>query len=187
MERNRWNTKVGIGRETPCEVTWEEAETAVENESIMVLVADGREWGRKEREGKEGDAKSVLGGIAILNQKLLGATVGVGFTKTLFILVATFWLDRVGRTPLLLSSVGGMIASLMVLGTGLTVVDRSAEGTVMWAVACFFSIGLGPITWVYGSEISPLRLRAQGASMGVRSRGEPGDEWGYFYDFYFVV
>ncbi|KAK1287204.1 Polyol transporter 5 [Acorus calamus] len=111
------------------------------------------------------------------NSRLLGATVGVGFTKTLFILVATFWLDRVGRRPLLLSSVGGMIASLTMLGTGLTVVERSAEGTVMWAVAAciasvlafvaFFSIGLGPIAWVYSSEIFPLRLRAQGASMGV--------------------
>ncbi|KAK1288059.1 Polyol transporter 5 [Acorus calamus] len=111
------------------------------------------------------------------DSKILIATVAVGFTKTLFILVATFLLDRVGRRPLLLSSVGGMIASLIVLGTGLTVVERSAEGTVMWAMAAciaavlayvaFFSIGLGPITWVYSSEIFPLRLRAQGASMGV--------------------
>ncbi|RYQ80264.1 hypothetical protein Ahy_Scaffold1g106788 isoform A [Arachis hypogaea] len=31
----------------------------------------------------------------------------------------------------------------------------------------FFNIGLGPVTWVYSSEIFPLRLRAQGASIGV--------------------
>ena len=30
-----------------------------------------------------------------------------------------------------------------------------------------FSIGMGPITWVYSSEIFPLKLRAQGTSMGV--------------------
>lgn len=34
----------------------------------------------------------------------------------------------------------------------------------MWL---FFSIGLGPITWVYSSEIFPLKLRAQGVSIGV--------------------
>ncbi|KAG0490879.1 hypothetical protein HPP92_007742 [Vanilla planifolia] len=28
-------------------------------------------------------------------------------------------------------------------------------------------MGLGPITWVYSSEIYPLRLRAQAASIGV--------------------
>ena len=29
------------------------------------------------------------------------------------------------------------------------------------------AIGLGPATWVYSSEIFPLKLRAQGASIGV--------------------
>ena len=107
---------------------------------------------------------------------LLLATVAVGFTKTAFILVATFLVDRVGRRPLLLCSTGGMFGSLLMLGLGLTVVDHHPEQSLLWAVICiastlfyvsFFSIGLGPITWVYSSEIFPLRLRAQGVSMGV--------------------
>ncbi|GAA0160510.1 secondary carrier transporter [Lithospermum erythrorhizon] len=114
-------------------------------------------------------------GITDDNIKLL-ATVAVGFTKTVFILVATFWLDKIGRRPLLLTSVGGMIVSLLVLGFGLTVVDHSHH-KVTWAIAlCIFgvlsyvatfSIGMGPITWVYSSEIFPLSLRAQGCSMAV--------------------
>lgn len=108
---------------------------------------------------------------------LLGATVAVGFTKTVFILVATFLLDRVGRRPLLLTGTGGMVLSLAGLGFGLTVVDRNPDEKLEWAVAiciasiliyvAFFSIGLGPITWVYTSEVFPLRLRAQGAAIGV--------------------
>ncbi|KAG5547963.1 hypothetical protein RHGRI_013601 [Rhododendron griersonianum] len=104
------------------------------------------------------------------------ATVAVGFTKTVFILVATFLLDRIGRRPLLLSSVGGMIVSLATLGTCLTIIHHS-EKKVIWAVAlaiasvlsfvASFSMGLGPIAWVYSSEIFPLRLRAQGTSMGT--------------------
>ncbi|RZC13906.1 putative polyol transporter 6 [Glycine soja] len=35
---------------------------------------------------------------------------------------------------------------------------------------CFF-IGLGPITWVYSSEIFPLRLRAQGSSLVISGKG----------------
>ncbi|GLT98071.1 hypothetical protein SLE2022_155950 [Rubroshorea leprosula] len=107
--------------------------------------------------------------------KLL-ATIAVGFVKTMFILVATFLLDRVGRRPLLLTSVAGMIISLATLAMGLTVIDHSHK-KLPWAVALcilmvlsyvgFFSIGMGPITWVYTSEIFPLRLRAQGASIGV--------------------
>ncbi|CAK7329728.1 unnamed protein product [Dovyalis caffra] len=114
-------------------------------------------------------------GITSSNDILL-ATVAVGFTKTVFILVATFLLDRIGRRPLLLSSVGGMVLSLTALGFGLTMIDHSHE-KLSWAVAlsiamvlayvAFFSIGMGPITWVYSSEIFPLRLRAQGTSMGV--------------------
>ncbi|XP_039115290.1 polyol transporter 5-like [Dioscorea cayenensis subsp. rotundata] len=108
--------------------------------------------------------------------KLLAATVSIGFTKTIFILVATFLLDRVGRRPLLLTSAGGMVVSLTMLATGLFVIDHHTE-KLPWAVGlcvsmvlcfvAFFSIGLGPIAWVYSSEIFPLRLRAQGTSMGT--------------------
>lgn len=108
--------------------------------------------------------------------KLLLATIGVGFTKCSFILVATFLLDKLGRRVLLLTGVGGMIASLAGLGLGLTIMDHSKKqlmgpivlciGTVLTYVA-FFSIGPGPITWVYSSEIFPLRLRAQGAGVAV--------------------
>jgi MFS family permease len=104
------------------------------------------------------------------------ATMAVGLAKTVFILVATFMLDRVGRRPLLLSSVGGMVISLLTLAVSLTVVDHS-HVRQMWAVGlsiasvlsyvATFSIGAGPITWVYSSEIFPLQLRAQGASAGV--------------------
>ncbi|XP_058080785.1 probable polyol transporter 6 [Magnolia sinica] len=108
--------------------------------------------------------------------KLLIVTVAVGFTKTCFILVATCLLDKVGRRPLLLTSTAGMFVSLSGLGFGLTMVEHSKQ-KLMWAISlciggilsfvAFFSIGLGPITWVYSSEIFPLRLRAQGASIGV--------------------
>lgn len=107
---------------------------------------------------------------------LLGATVGVGVVKTMFILISTFFLDRVGRRPILLTSVGGMIVAVTLLATGLTVIHLHPDRN-HWAIGLsvamvyiyvgFFSMGLGPIAWVYSSEIYPLRLRAQGASLGV--------------------
>ncbi|KAL5991095.1 Polyol transporter 5 [Asimina triloba] len=108
---------------------------------------------------------------------LLGATVAVGFTKTVFILIATFFLDRVGRRPLLLGSSICMVVSLLALASGLTVVDHNPHEKSTWAIAlCItavmtfvasFSVGLGPVTWVYTPEVIPLRLRAQGLSLGV--------------------
>ncbi|KAF8669388.1 hypothetical protein HU200_051734 [Digitaria exilis] len=111
------------------------------------------------------------------DNKLLGTTCAVGVSKTLFILVATFLLDRVGRRPLLLCSAGGMMVSLVGLGTGLTVVGHHPDAKIPWAVAlciastlayvAFFSVGLGPITGVYTSEIFPLQVRALGFAVGV--------------------
>ncbi|XP_058736020.1 probable polyol transporter 6 [Vicia villosa] len=108
--------------------------------------------------------------------KLLLATIGVGVTKVTFLLVALFLLDKVGRRRLLQVSVGGMIVGLTILGFTLTKVENSKE-KILWALilsivatytyVAFFNLGLGPVTWVYSSEIFPLRLRAQGASIGV--------------------
>ncbi|KAK4258591.1 hypothetical protein QN277_005026 [Acacia crassicarpa] len=114
-------------------------------------------------------------GITSDSQKLL-ATAVVIFSKTIFILVATCLLDRFGRRPMLLTSFGGLIVSLFTLATCLTVIQHS-DKKVMWAIVlsiatvlfsvASFSIGAGPITWVYCVEILPLRLRAQGVAMGV--------------------
>ncbi|KAG7022412.1 putative polyol transporter 2 [Cucurbita argyrosperma subsp. argyrosperma] len=47
-------------------------------------------------------------GLTSSNHKIL-VTMAIGFTKTIFILVAMFLLDRIGRRPLLLTSVTGKI------------------------------------------------------------------------------
>ncbi|KAJ1401508.1 Sugar/inositol transporter [Sesbania bispinosa] len=108
--------------------------------------------------------------------KLLLATIGVGLTKITFLIMASFLLDRVGRRRLLQISTGGMICGLTLLGFSLTMVEHSKE-KALWALSlsivatysyvALFNIGLGPVTWVYSSEIFPLKLRAQGASIGV--------------------
>ncbi|CAI9782791.1 unnamed protein product [Fraxinus pennsylvanica] len=115
-------------------------------------------------------------GLKTNTDKLL-ATIAVGISKTISILVSTFLLDRIGRRVLLLTSCGGVIFSLASLATGLTIIDQYPDQKLTWAVAlcilmtlacvAFFSIGMGPIAWVYSSEIFPLKLRAQGCSIGV--------------------
>ncbi|KAL6991029.1 putative polyol transporter 4 [Sarracenia purpurea var. burkii] len=116
------------------------------------------------------------------NTQLLAATVAVGFTKTLFILVAIFLIDRVGRKPLLYVSTIGMTTCLLGLGLTLSfLVNNGAVVGVRLAILCvcgnvaFFSVGLGPVCWVLTSEIFPLRLRAQASALGaVGSRVSSG-------------
>ncbi|XP_023546562.1 probable polyol transporter 6 [Cucurbita pepo subsp. pepo] len=110
------------------------------------------------------------------NKQLVGVTVVIGIAKMGFVLISAFFLDRFGRRPLLLLGSTGMACSLAGLGLGSKYLEYSDEKP-KWAIGLcvvavcaalsFFSIGLGPITWVYSSEIFPSRLRAQGSSLAV--------------------
>jgi sugar porter (SP) family MFS transporter len=102
---------------------------------------------------------------------LLGLNVLFGVAKAGSILIAMVLTDRVGRRPLLLVSTGGMTVALLTLGTlfagggGAGVAVASFAAVVVFVVA--FSVGFGPLAWVYSSEILPLRLRGQGAGLGT--------------------
>ncbi|KAJ4843781.1 putative polyol transporter 4 [Turnera subulata] len=112
--------------------------------------------------------------------QLLAATVAVGFTKTMFILVAILLIDKVGRKPLLYVSTVGMTISLLCLSLTLTFMGDGQLGIGLailsvCANVAFFSVGIGPICWVLSSEIYPLRLRAQASALGaVGSRVSSG-------------
>ncbi|CAJ1951783.1 unnamed protein product [Sphenostylis stenocarpa] len=111
------------------------------------------------------------------DKHLMGVTIIMGTVKTFFVLISAMFLDRFGRRPMLLLGSCGMAISLFVLGFGCTFLKFSGGMKDEWvivlcvvavcATVSFFSIGLGPTTWVYSSEIFPLRLRAQGSSLAI--------------------
>jgi sugar porter (SP) family MFS transporter len=114
-------------------------------------------------------------GIATEDQ-LLAATVAVGLSKTVFIVIAIALVDHVGRKPLLYVSTIGITACLATLAAALSLLARGAlPGGVAIALAiltvcgfvAFFSVGIGPINMVLSSEIYPLRLRAQAVAAGL--------------------
>jgi sugar porter (SP) family MFS transporter len=98
------------------------------------------------------------------------ATAGVGVVNVFFTIIAVWLLDRIGRRPLLLYGLVGMVLSLGVLGFAFmspNLGERLALISllcVMIYVACF-AISLGPIFWLMISEIYPLKIR--GLAMGV--------------------
>lgn len=86
------------------------------------------------------------------------ATAGVGAVNVIMTIVSIRLIDRLGRRQLLLWSLGGMAATLLVLSGAFSV---GASGQLAWiAVASvaiyvgFFAIGLGPVFWLLISEIS---------------------------------
>jgi MFS transporter, SP family, galactose:H+ symporter len=105
------------------------------------------------------------------------ATVGVGVVNVLMTLLAMILMDRVGRRPLLLIGLAGMILGLGALGLAFQL--SSLAGALGWiAIVSLmvyvgaFAIGLGPVFWLLISEIYPLRIR--GLAMSLASAANWG-------------
>jgi sugar porter (SP) family MFS transporter len=109
-------------------------------------------------------------GISSIQGSIL-ATAGIGTVNVVMTLLSMWLIDRVGRRPLLLTGIAGMIASLGALGyifhlskggefAGLAVV------ILMFYVASF-AISLGPIFWLLIAEIYPLKIRGLAAGIAA--------------------
>lgn len=99
------------------------------------------------------------------------ATMGVGAVNVIMTFVSLPLLDRWGRRPLLMTSVGGMAVSLFVIMSAfflpqLEFAPYMAMVAVMGFVG-FFAIGLGSIPWLLPSEILPTKIRGRAASLSV--------------------
>jgi MFS transporter, SP family, galactose:H+ symporter len=105
------------------------------------------------------------------------ATVGVGVVNMVVTFLALLLVDRVGRRPLLLTGLAGMIIGLGALGLALRLPGLSGwlgwltTGSLMLYVGAF-AVGLGPVFWLLISEIYPLKIR------GLAMSGATAANWG---------
>lgn len=110
-----------------------------------------------------------LAGFHNVSSSIL-ATVGIGLVNVLATIFAIFYLDRIGRRPLLLVGLIGMCASLLGLSLAFQL-DVHASLMRFIAITCTFiyiicfAFSLGAILWLVVSEIFPLEVRA--TAMGV--------------------
>ncbi|HKV22895.1 MAG TPA: sugar porter family MFS transporter, partial [Mycobacterium sp.] len=84
-------------------------------------------------------------------------------------LAAVALIDRIGRRPLLLASLGGVVVSCaaMAVGAGMhgTGIGHTVSVAGLYLFIVSFAIGLGPIAWVTAAEMLPIRVR--GIAMGI--------------------
>ena len=97
------------------------------------------------------------------------ATAGIGMINVIMTIVAISLIDRVGRRPLLLIGLIGMIISLAILGIAFVLPSLSSSLGLLAVISLMlyvgsFAIGLGPVFWLMISEIYPLRIRGRAMS-----------------------
>jgi sugar porter (SP) family MFS transporter len=104
-------------------------------------------------------------GLSASNSILYSVFIGVINLATT--IVSLRLVDRVGRRPLLLVSLLGMLVSLAFLGLSFVAGWSSALTLIfilLYIVA--FAIGMGPVFWVLLGEIFPTQDRAVGVGAG---------------------
>ncbi|AKH88331.2 MFS transporter [Edwardsiella tarda] len=109
--------------------------------------------------GLEQGREAVLGNVVISLFFMLGC------------LPAMYWLNSIGRRPLLIGSFAVMTLALLMLG----LIDQPGILLIVSAFAlyAFFSGGLGILQWLYPNELFPTAIRASavGAAMSLSRIG----------------
>jgi sugar porter (SP) family MFS transporter len=117
---------------------------------------------------------STLTQVGYSNQAAIYGNVVIGVVNVLMTLLAIRLIDRVGRKPLLLTGLVGMVSSLTILGVSSLLLPQPSNPADPQAIITFaclagfiisFAATWGPTIWVMLPEVLPLRIR--GAAMGV--------------------
>jgi MFS transporter, SP family, galactose:H+ symporter len=99
-------------------------------------------------------------------------TAGIGVVNVVMTVVSMWLIDRVGRRPLLLTGIAGMIVTLGILAF---IFHASVHAGTLAFVAVIsimlyvasFAISLGPIFWLLISEIYPLSVRSSAEGLAA--------------------
>ncbi len=91
----------------------------------------------------------------------------VGLTNLVFTIIAMSIIDKLGRKPLLIIGSAGLTVSLVCLAL-FSYFDRFSGYGVLIAVMVYvasFAVSLGPVLWVFLSEVFPNKYRGVGISL----------------------
>jgi len=99
------------------------------------------------------------------------ANLGLGGTHILVTIICIFLMDRVGRRPLHLIGIGGMLITSLILFVSLIVQSTKAWNIISLVMTIlfvgFFAIGPGSIPWLITSELFNQAYRVPASSIAV--------------------
>jgi MFS transporter, SP family, sugar:H+ symporter len=119
-------------------------------------------------------APTTLTNVGYSADSAIYANIVIGVLNVVMTVVAIRLVDRVGRKPMLLAGVSGMVLSLLVLGLSLQLLAEPkspGDPAAIITLVCLgtfivsFAATWGPVVWVMLPEVLPLSVR--GTAMGV--------------------
>ncbi|HEY1276685.1 MAG TPA: sugar porter family MFS transporter [Thermoleophilaceae bacterium] len=119
-------------------------------------------------------APTTLTSVGFGNEGAIYANLVIGVLNVAMTILAIRLVDRVGRKPMLLVGLVGMVLSLTVLGVSSEVLDKptsASDPEAIITLVCLagfivsFAATWGPVVWVMLPEVLPLSVR--GTAMGV--------------------
>ncbi|MFD6533710.1 MFS transporter [Streptomyces sp. NPDC060184] len=114
-------------------------------------------------------APSIMARAGLPAGNSIQYSVVIGVINVVMTVAAIPLIDRLGRRPLLLFSLAGMAASLVVLGVAMAL--PSGPLPHLLALVCMvayvgsFAVGLGPVFWILAAELFPPDARARGGAL----------------------
>lgn len=106
-------------------------------------------------------------------RQALYASLGFGALNFAFAIPAVFIIDTFGRRSLLLSTFPGMAVSLFATAMSFLMSKARQQArlaliaTFIYIFTAFYSIGEGPVCFLYGAEVFPTIQREQGMAFAV--------------------
>lgn len=91
----------------------------------------------------------------------------IGFFNMIFTVIAMKYVDRLGRRLLLQIGTIGAIACLAGIGASFNSGANSFLIVLMCAFVAFFAFSLGPIKFIFASEIFPTNIRSHAMSIAI--------------------
>jgi len=110
---------------------------------------------------------SLLEDAGFRSDGALSGMAVIGFFNMLFTIVAMIWVDKFGRRLLLQIGTIGAILCLVGIGASFMRGGDHLLIILMCAFVAFFAFSLGPIKFIFASEIFPTNIRSHAMSVAI--------------------